>query len=222
MPIWLQITLLWGAFAGSHMLLSHGAIRSCLLAKLGANGFMGVYSLLAMAVFVPLVWVYLDNKHQGVLLWNLVALPGVKPLAMLLALVGIAVFVSGYFQMPPNGFVPLKDKSARGLTRITRHPMFMFLGLWGLSHCLLWGYASDVAFFGGFAVFALLGCAHQDSRKRQQADLQHYYAETSFLPFGAILSGRNRLVLGELPWLGLVVGVIFAIGFYHAHGKLFA
>lgn len=221
MDAWLTITLLWGLFAATHILLSHTPIRSALVSKLGGGGFMGVYSLVAFAVFIPLVSVYLDNKHQGVLLWNLVAMPGVKHMAMLLALIGIAVFVSGYFQMPPNGFVPLKNNAARGLTRITRHPMFMFLGLWGLSHCLIWGFASDVAFFGGFAVFAVLGCAHQDSRKRNRPELKDYYAETSLLPFAAILSGRNKLVFSELPWLGLLVGTVAALGFYMAHGALF-
>lgn len=221
MDAWLSITLLWGAFAATHILMSHTPVRSALVAKLGGGGFMGVYSLVAFAVFIPLVSVYLGNKHQGPLLWDLASIAAVKHSAMLLALLGIAVFVSGYFQMPPNGFVPLKDKSSRGLTRITRHPMFMFLGLWGVSHCLLWGFASDVAFFGGFAVFAIIGCAHQDSRKRDRADLKDYYAETSLLPFVAILTGRNKLVLSELPWLGLAVGVAVAVGFYMAHGVMF-
>lgn len=221
MESWLLITLLWVAFAATHILLSHTPIRSGLIAKLGGKGFMGFYSLVAFAVFIPLVSIYIENRHQGPLLWSLADIAAVKHSAMLLSLIGIAVTVSGYFQMPPTGFVPVKDKSSRGLTRITRHPMFMFLGLWGLAHCLMNGFASEVAFFGGFAVFAVVGCAHQDSRKRVKPEFAQYYAETSLLPFMAILSGRNKLVLSELPWLGLGVGAAVAVGIYLAHPAMF-
>lgn len=221
MQSWLVISLLWFGFGASHIAMSHTPVRNAVIGKVGAKAFMGLYSLVSFAFFIPLVSFYLDHRHEGALLWDLVLIPGVKHAAMLLALIGIAVTISGYFQMPPNGFVPMKNKSPRGLTRITRHPMFMFLGLWGLSHCLINGYASDVAFFGGFAVFAVLGCMHQDSRKRQLPEFKEYYAYTSLLPFGAQLSGRGGIVIAELPWLGLLVGVAVAVGFYLAHNALF-
>ena len=81
----------------------------------------------------------------------------------------------------------------------------------------------DVIFFGGFALFSLVGCAHQDARKRatRGAELAAYFAETSLLPFGAILAGRNRLVLAELPWLGLAVGATIATTLYLLHPYMF-
>lgn len=221
MQSWHQVVLLWLAFAGSHMLLSHGAIRSGLIKRLGGGPFMGLYSLVALGIFVPLVMVYIDNKHQGPLLWNLITIPGVKHLAMLLALVGIAGVVATYSQPPPTGIIPTKSNAPYGLSRITRHPLFMSLGLWGLSHCIINGYASDVAFFGGFAVFALIGCAHQDMRKRNNPDFDQFFAYTGFLPFAAQLAGKGRVVWGELPWLGLLLGAVAGVALYAAHGWLF-
>src|SRR6266850_7806793 len=66
--VWLA--LLWAAFAGSHVLLSSTGLRPRLLARLGEQGFRGVYSLVALATFVPLIWVYGTHKHAGSLLWT--------------------------------------------------------------------------------------------------------------------------------------------------------
>lgn len=221
MQSWLQIALLWAAFGGSHMLMSHTPIRAALIKRLGAGPFMGVYSLVSVAFFVPLVWIYINHKHEGALLWNLIAVPGVKHVAMLAALLGIAGVVAAYMQPPATGIIPTKSKAPYGLTRITRHPLFMSFGLWGLSHCLINGYASDVAFFGGFPLFALIGCAHQDSRKRQDPSFDDYFAFTGFLPFSAQLAGKGRVVWGELPWLGLMIGAAAGVGLYAAHGLMF-
>jgi uncharacterized membrane protein len=112
---------------------------------------------------------------------------------------------------------------SRGLTRITRHPLFMGIALWGCSHLLLNGYATDVLFFGGLLIFSLLGAWHQDVRKRvtDRERLGPFFAETSFWPFAAILAGRNRLLWSELPWVGLAIGAAAAIGIYALHPWMF-
>ena len=72
------ILLLWAAFAASHMGLSSDRLRPRLVARLGERGFTALYSLLALAIFVPLVAVYFGDKHAGPLLWSLGGVPGVK------------------------------------------------------------------------------------------------------------------------------------------------
>ena len=59
-----------------------------------------------------------------------------------------------------------KPGTVKGVLRITRHPLFAGLALWGLAHVLVNGFLSDVVFFGGFPLFSLLGGAHQDARKQ--------------------------------------------------------
>ena len=54
------------------------------------------------------------------------------------------------------------------MTKITRHPLFVAMAVWGGAHLLMNGYAPDVAFFGGFVVYGLAGAAHQDYRKRAE------------------------------------------------------
>ena len=88
-----------------------------------------------------------------------------------------------------------------GLTRITRHPLILPVVPWGLANALLTGgRAADVVLFFGLALYALVGCYAQDLRAAEAAevgtvfakgDLTAFYATTSFVPFQAILDGRQ-------------------------------
>ena len=218
MPEWVWVLLLWLVFADSLTVLSTNMLRPKLVAKLGEQLFLGVYSLVAFAIFVPLVMVYWGAIHSGPLLWQLRDVAGVPWLAVALAALGWALIVASLMRPPPMSVAARGTSASYGLTRITRHPLFTGLALWGLSHILLNGFLTDVVFFGGFALYGVLGAMHQDARMRtKRSDLKAFYAETSLLPFAAIATGRNRLVLGELPWLGLAIGVGVAILLYVLH-----
>jgi uncharacterized membrane protein len=218
------IAFWWATFAGTHMVLSSLPVRGKLIARLGEKWFVRLYSLIAFATLIPLVWVYLGNRHAGGVIWNLAATPGVRPLAAALAVLAIALIVGGGLH-PSPALVGIKQAGgARGLTRITRHPLFMGFALWALSHLLLNGYTTDVLFFGGMLVFSLAGAAHQDARKRviEEERLGQFFAESSFWPFGAIIAGRNRIIWRELPWIALAIGAAAAVGIYALHPWAFA
>src|SRR5499433_1585642 len=70
------IGLLWLGFAGSHLVLSSLPVRQRLIARIGENAFRGLYSLVAFAYFIPLVWIYFRHKHAGSTLWTLPMGPG--------------------------------------------------------------------------------------------------------------------------------------------------
>mmetsp|Transcript_2130 Transcript_2130/g.4575 ORF Transcript_2130/g.4575 Transcript_2130/m.4575 type:complete len:329 (+) Transcript_2130:28-1014(+) len=108
--------------------------------------------------------------------------------------------------------------SAVGLTRITRHPLILPVVPWGLANAaLVGGRVCDALLFGGLAVYAIAGCAAQDARAARaeqigtvfsDGDLRGFYETTSFLPFGAILDGRQSLdaAVSEVPWFALAAG----------------
>jgi uncharacterized membrane protein len=218
------IAFWWVAFAGSHMALSSLRVRTRLIAGLGEKAFVVLYSLIAFATFIPLVWVYLGSRHAGGQVWNLVAVPGVRSLAILLAVLGIAMIAGGVLQPSPALAGMRQSGGARGLTRITRHPLSMGIALWALSHLLLNGFVTDVLFFGGLLAFSLAGAAHQDARKRvlEQERLGQFFAESSFWPFGAVIAGRNRVIWRELPWVALTIGAGAAVGVYALHPWAFS
>lgn len=219
MSVTLAIVGLWLLFAATHMGMSSRTLRPRLVATLGERGFLGVYSLLAIAVFSALVWLYWTHRHQGALVYAPPAL-GVAGLWALYALQGVAwtLVVAGNLSPSPAAFVPesLRAKEPRGVHCITRHPLFMGLGLFGALHLLVMGFGSDVAFWAGFPLFAIAGCWHQDLRKRATLpDYAAWCAATPFLPF----AGRESLRgVRELPLLAIAIGVALTIGLRWAHG----
>lgn len=217
----LSIAALWILFAATHMGLSSQRLRPRLVARLGARGFQGAYSLVALAIFVPLVWTYYAHKHTGPFLWTLARLPGVRWIG--LALVGAAcvLIVAGLVQPSPASILPGKPV-VRGVARVTRHPLLMGFGLWGVAHLLLAiVHASELAFFGGFALFAVIGCEHQDQRKlaSQGESYRAYVAATPFLPFASRSFPRG---LVEMPMpIAIAAGIALAWSLRHyAHGWL--
>lgn len=219
----ISLLALWGLFAATHMGLSSVATRRRLIDRLGTGPFLGLYSLVALAVFVPLVSVYLGHRHEGALLWNLRSVPGLVPVSMWVSGVCFAITVASFFQPSPASIGAGADPKAVGILRITRHPLFMPIAVLGASHTLINGYVTDVIFFLGLTVFGVVGCMHQDARKivEEGPGFARFIDETSLVPFAAILTGRNKLVLSELPWLGIGVGAAAAVGFYHLHWVMF-
>jgi len=214
MENWIEVLLWWLAFGGSHALLSSTTVRGSIIQRTGDGAFAGLYSLVAFATFVPLVMSWSSARHSGPALHSLAALPGIREASIALSVVAMLGVVLGLVQPSPASLTAGKSDGItsldRGVMRITRHPMFMGIGLWGLAHCLVNPFATDLVFFGGFAVYALVGCAHQDSRKRAGADdeLANFFNNTSLLPFAAVAARRNKLVLSEFP-LAALAGALF-------------
>ena len=220
---WFGVLVAWILFGGGHLLLSSRRLREPLIARLGALPFRGVYSLMALATFVLLVRSYGEAKHTGPLLWNLAGVPGIRTLSLSLTALGLTLALASLFQPKPTDMLPSASKGAIGFARVTRHPLFLFFGLVALSHLLVNGFLADVVFWLGFVVFGLVGSAHIDARKRaaDPEGLRAYFEETSLLPFGAIVAGRNRLVPGEVPLLGLAFGAGVTALIYVFHASLF-
>jgi uncharacterized membrane protein len=204
----------WLLFGGTHIFFSSPSMRPKLIARLGERPFLGVYSLVAFATFIPLTIMYARHKHAGPQLWRtfgpyLIA----RDFNLVLMAFAFVFLVSGLVSRPPSAMMVSGAPEAHGITRITRHPTFAAIFLFGIAHCLMNGYLSDLVFFGGFFAFAWIGAAHQDSRK--VIDIPGY-AEfkdaTSFIPFGSMLNGRQKLDLRELRWpIVLIALIIFYI-----------
>jgi len=218
----LAVAALWVLFAATHMALSSLRWRPRLVARLGERPFLGIYALVAFATFVPLVAFYMGHRHEGPLLWTTALTPAGR--WILYALQGVAwtLVVAGLIQPSPATVglpAERRPREPRGVHRITRHPLFMGVGLFGLLHLPVNGFASDVAFFAGFPLFAWIGCAHQDRRKRAiQAGYPAWCDATPFLPFAGRWALRG---VRELSPAVVVLGIALAAGLRWLHGPLF-
>lgn len=222
MKIAFAIVVFWLLFGASHIGLSSLHWRPRLVAALGERGYQGVFSLVALATFIPLVSLYMRNRHEGPSLWvlpidevGLWVIYVLQAVAWTLVVGGLALPSAASLGQSTSGAI-----SVRGLHRVTRHALFMGTALFGALHLPVMGFASDVAFWAGFPVFAVVGCWHQDRRKlaTEGEAFRAWFAETSFFPLASTRSWRG---LGQIPlWLP-VAGALVATGLRWLHGPLF-
>jgi uncharacterized membrane protein len=211
----LAIAALWLLFAATHMGLASRSLRPRLVAALGPRGYQGLFSLVALASFVPLVSLYFRSQHAGPHLWYLGQHAGVRWLGYAGMALALTLMLGGLLRPSPAGMVPGRAE-VKGILRVTRHPLFMGAGIFGLVHLLVANLnAAELAFFAGFPLFAVLGCRHQDQRKLAGGDesYRRFCAETPFLPFGraGALQGLRESPLA----LALGVGAAVLLRWFH-------
>ncbi len=131
----LGVALLWLAFTLTHVGLSSARVRPRLVAALGEVGFLGLYSVIALAIFIPLVWLYFASKHAGSALWVLPRGPALTWAVYVGMSVAFILLVSSFLRPSPGGVVP-GDTTPHGVYRITRHPMVMAFVVFALVHLL--------------------------------------------------------------------------------------
>ena len=214
-----QLAIGWLLFGGTHILGSSVPVRRRLIDKLGFWGFKGLYALVALATFVPLVWIAWNYRHEGALiydppLWTRYVTEVLMLLALLFLVLAIATpgpattasEVAGRF-----------SRSPRGIQRITRHPMNTGFGLFGLAHMVSNPTMGDWVFWGGFVVHAVISAVHQDRRVLAAGapEYRSFYDQSSLVPFAAVLGGKQRLVAAEISWGAVALAVVlFALIFW--------
>jgi uncharacterized membrane protein len=213
-----EIALLWAAFTGTHLGLASVRVEPRLRARLGDNAFLGLYSLVALAIFVPLTWRYFSNRHAGEWLWAIEVVPALRAALYALMTVGL-VLVAGALVKPSPASVAPGKAEVTGVYRVTRHPLVLGLALISALHLIPNASSADVAFFGGFLVFSLAGAWHQDARKLHAPPpgFAAFHAATPFLPFtrGGALRGLREI---PPPVWALGVAVALAARWLHPRG----
>lgn len=192
------------AFVGGHFLLSH-PLRAPLVVRLGTGGFLGVYSLVALATFG---WAVVAWRAAPVeLAW--IAPAWAWPLgAVVMLLAAILLVGSVATPNPALPGMPANSGAAapRGVQRITRHPMMWAFALWAIVHGGLAGSTRTLALSVAILILALVGARLQDGKKRDQlgSAWEAHEAATSFVPFG-----RGFAMPG---WIALLGGIVlFAV-----------
>lgn len=199
-------------FIGSHFVMSSLPIRTPLLARLGEGGFKGLYSLIAAAGLFWVVAAYLNAPDH--IYWE--PHTAFKHLSLSFMLVScIAIVAAVIPRKPTNG--------PAGIFRVTRHPMMWGTALWGMLHVLANGNSASLIFFGGFSFLALVGTHQVDQRKARTngEKWQAYAAETSHIPFAAILTKRTNFVAREIGWLPVILGFALYLALLILHETLF-
>ena len=202
----------------SHFGLAAPAARAPLVAKLTENGFRALYSIVSLVALVLLILAW--RHAPEIPLWQPPLL--LWPLFLLLMLAACILLIGAFSRANPTAPGPIKpDYAVRGMQRITRHPGLWAFALWAVVHLLANGNLSAVIFFATFLATALIGMVAIDHKlaARNPTLAAKLRAETSIVPFAAIATGRNHIVLSEIgliPTLGGLVLFLVLLFLHHS------
>jgi uncharacterized membrane protein len=202
------------AFLATHF-VSSTPLRPKLARALGEWPYRGVYSLVALATLVWMLWAYAAAPREALLPWT-----PLRQLPVFVMPFAFVLIACGYWRNPTMvGADRLlkSDDPARGIIRITRHPIMWGLMLWAAAHILAKADLASLVFFGGFLALAAFGTLAMDARKRSNPDWPRFAAVTSHVPFMAVAQGRNRIVWREIGWLRPALGFALFLGVFFLH-----
>jgi len=213
-----QLALATLVFIATHFVTST-PLRGKLVGKLGEGPYAGLYSLVALAAIVWMVIAYGEAPLER--LWG-----ATRWLPVIVMPFAFVLLATGYFRNPSavmQGGLLKNPDPARGIIRVTRHPVMWAIMLWSGAHLLARGDLKSVVFFGGFLVVAGSGTILQDLRKARSLgeDWARFSAVSSNLPFVAILQGRNTLRFAEIGWVKPLLGLAAYGILLYAHAWLF-
>jgi uncharacterized membrane protein len=210
-----------------HVVVAGSPLRWAIAGKIGENGFRGLFSVLSLA---GIVWLAIAYRHatsaesfyglrfvETWMLWTPAVL--MAPAAIL--------FVGSLTQ--PNPTMVMGERHlaeadpARGVFRITRHPMLWSFLLWAASHFIANGDLASAFLFGSIMIVAAAGMGSIDRKqaKRDPERWKRFAAVTSVVPFLAILAGKNRFVFAEIGWGRLAMAVALWIAIIAIHPLVF-
>jgi uncharacterized membrane protein len=198
-------------------------LRDTILARIGMKTYRALFSLLSLGGIVWLVSAYSRAPFQP--LWDVP--PWTKYLALVLVFAAFPLVVIGLLTPNPTT-ASFESRLAhanvvQGMIRITRHPFLWGVALWAFAHLVVNGDAASLVLFGSLLALALAGTVSIDAKRRRAYGDQwdRFAAATSNVPFGAIVSGRNRLAIGEIGFSRIAVAVVLFALVLIFHSPLF-
>jgi uncharacterized membrane protein len=218
MALLIAAALVW---IGIHIGVAGTRLRSVIASRIGEGMFRLAFSALSIVAIGFLVGAF--RAAPTIALWYApLWLRWVLAAAMLPAFV---LFVASVSARNPTmiGGGATTTEAARGIQRITRHPMLWSFALWAAVHVLGNGDSAAIVFFGAFLITALAGMPSIDAKlaHHNPAAWQALSPATSIMPFAAIAEGRNRFVASEIGWMTPLIAVVVWAALLYLHQWLF-
>ncbi len=195
-------------------------LRALAVKVIGERAYLGLFSLASLA---GLLWMSSEYGRAPMeALWRGLRLLPVALMPFAFVLLACGLLSRNPALLGQSGALKREDP-ARGIIRITRHPVMWAIMLWSGAHLLALGSLQAVIFFGGLLLLAAAGTTLQDARKAAALgdDWRRFTTLTSNVPFLAIAQGRNKPVWREIGWWKPATGLAaFGLALY-AHPWLF-
>jgi uncharacterized membrane protein len=197
-----------------HLLVSGTRVRDALTGAIGEGPYMGLFSLAEVACLVWLIMVFGPARASvaAAPYWSVT--PVTRDIQILLQLLAFLLIVPGILTPNPTSIrqegVLDKADAVRGMVRITRHPFLWGVALWSAGHLMVDGSQPAIVLFGAFFILSVLGPPSIDAKRERKLGERWnaFAAQTSSVPFAAILAGRQKLSLSEIGWWRIALAVI--------------
>ncbi len=187
-----------GVFLAIHLGISGTRLRDIITGIIGENAYRGLFALTSLGA---VVWLCMAYNHASVSAANTVLFDAGQGLRNLgIPVVGLAflLVVPGVLRLNPTS-AGQAQAEIKGVLRITRHPFLIGVALWSGFHLVGSGLLASTIFFGTFLIVAVVGTKAIDRKvhRKRPEDWQKISAQTSIIPFAAIVAGRNKFVARE-------------------------
>lgn len=211
----LQLILSCAVFLLLHLWVSGTPLRDRLVARLGEGAYLGLFSLASAGVLAWMLLAYGAARAEGphAVWWGPTSLT--RHLQLVLMLAAFLLVVPGVLTRNPGAVGQtgaLEDSDpVRGVLRITRHPFLWGIGIWSAGHLMVNGDLISLILFGTMGVLAIGGAASIDAKRRRTHGERWaaFEARSSFVPFAAILQGRQALRPAEFGVQALIALAIY-------------
>ena len=220
MSMW-DFYLVGALFLIAHLGVSSTPARAHLIATIGENRYLLLYSVMAIGLLSYFVWIYSEvPRYQYLWLPN----PDLYWLAKLMMPLS-CVLLAGAFMVrnPSNVGESLSSEDdisefVQGVVGITRHPLQWAIILWGISHLVANGDYASIFFFSIFILLSGFGTVLLDYKKSKQfgESWENYQLATSNVPFLALAQGRAKVQAKKLA-LPVLVGLLLYLMMYYFH-----
>jgi uncharacterized membrane protein len=208
-------------FAIAHSGLA--ALRPWGESLIGSRLYRILFALVSLPLAVVLIIYFFNHRYDGVQLWQVQGVPGIRPLVWVLSAISFLFLYPATFNLLEIAAVqkPQVYLFERGIIRITRHPQMVGQVIWCIAHTLWLGTSFTLLTSVGLVLHHLFAVWHGDRRllARYGEAFEKVKERTSVIPFLAILQGRQTLKWQEFlrpAYLG-VLGFILLLWWAHPY-----
>ena len=179
---------------------------------IGPRLYRVLFALVSLPLAVILVVYFFNHRYDGVQLWQVQGVPGVKPAVWILSAISFLFLYPATFNLLEIAAIqkPQVHLYEAGIIRITRHPQMVGQVIWCVAHTLWIGTSFTLVTSIGLVLHHLFGVWHGDRRLQARfgESFETIKSRTSIIPFLAILQKRQTLDVLEFlrpSYLGVVL-----------------
>jgi uncharacterized membrane protein len=179
---------------------------------IGPRLYRVLFALVSLPLAVILIVYFFNHRYDGLQLWQVQGLPGVKPAVWILSAISFLFLYPATFNLLEIAAVqkPQVHLYEAGIIRITRHPQMVGQVIWCVAHTLWIGTSFTLVTSIGLVLHHLFGVWHGDKRLQARfgESFETIKSRTSIIPFLAILQKRQTLDLLEFlrpSYLGVLL-----------------